>query len=511
MLLIFSSLWQTNTTRDYSMTIPASAIVQVNSNVLSAGGLQLVMNGVFLTDNTRVPIGNLVPFSSADNVTAYFGAGSTEATLAAKYFSGYTISQSKPALLYFYQYNAAAVAAYLRGTSLAAISLVTLKTYSGTLTLTIDGVAHTTASISLAASTSFSDAASIIQAALVLAGFTGVTCTFDSVSSAFIVTSSTTGALSTISQGTGTIAANIGLTAGTLSQGAAAATPGGAMDILKGISRNWATFTTTFEPLLADKILFATWNSAQNNRFCYICWDTDAQAIVSGSTINIGAIVKATPYSGVAVIYNDKNHAAALSGFVASLDFTIFNNRPTFAFKSQEGLVASVSNETTADILIANGYNFYGAYATAAQGFNFLYPGQISGQFTWIDAYINQIWISSSFESTLMTLLTSVPSIPYNTYGYQGLIETSLRDDINEAINFGAIRVGVRPTSTETAVVNNSAGVAIDETLFSQGWYLQVKDPGGTARGNRESPVINFWYMDGGAVQKINMTSTLLQ
>ena len=492
------------------MTIPASAIVQINSNVLSAGGQQLAMNGVFLTNDVRVPIGSLLPFSSADNVTAFFGSGSTEATLAANYFLGYSIAQSKPALLYFWQYNTVAVAAYLRGTSLAAITLAVLKTYTGTLTLTIDGVSHTTASIVLSSATSFSNAASIIQAALVTAGFTGVTCTYDSLASAFVVTSSTTGATSTMSQGTGTIAANLGLTAGTLSQGAAIATPGGSMDTLKNVSRNWVSFTTLFEPVTADKQLFAIWCNAQNKRFMYIVWDTDAQAIVSGSTVNIGAIVNSLAYEGITCIYNDKAHAAALSGFIASLDFTLTNNRPTFAFKSQSGLIPSVTVQTTGDILIANGYNFYGAYATAAQGFNFLYPGQISGSFDWIDAYVDQLWLAQRFESTYMTLLTSVPSIPYNDYGY-AIIETALRDDITAAINFGAIRVGVRPTSTQTVAVNNAAGVDIAETLFAQGWYLQVKDPGGIARGNRTSPSINFWFMDGGAIQKINMTDTLLQ
>jgi hypothetical protein len=210
-------------------SIPASAIVNINPQVLSAGGLQLNLNSIFLTSSTRVPIGSLLPFSSQQNVADFFGPTSTEATLATNYFLGYSISSTKPGLLYFYQYNAAAVAAYIRGTSLAAVTLTTLKTYSGTLTFTIDGVSHTTASINLTGATSFSNAATIIQAALVAAGFTTVTCTFDSVSSAFVVTSGTTGASSTITQGTGTIAANLGLNAGTLSQGAAITNPTAAM------------------------------------------------------------------------------------------------------------------------------------------------------------------------------------------------------------------------------------------------------------------------------------------
>jgi len=491
-------------------TIPVSSIVQVNPNVLSAGGQQLALNSVFLTSSTRVPIGSLLPFSSADNVATYFGSTSTEATLASVYFNGYSISQSKPGLLYFYQYNAAAVAAYLRGTSLASMTLVQLQALSGTLTLTIDGTAHTTASINLSGAASFSAAATLIQSALVTAGFTGVTCTFDSISSAFVITSSTTGALSTITQATGTLAAGIGLAAGTLSQGAAITNPTSAMTAIANISTNWVVFTTLFEPVLADKTAFATWTNSKNNRYVYIAWDTDVNTIVPNTTATFEYQLAQNGSSGTTVLYNSVTHAAALCGFISSIDFTQTNNRPTFAFKNQSGLIPSVTDQTTGDVLIANGLNFYGAYATAAQGFNFIYPGSVSGPFKWLDSYINQIWMNASFQSTLMTLLMSVPSIPYNDYGYT-MIETALRDNINAAINYGAIRVGVQPTSTEVVAINNAAGTAIDRTLFQQGWYLQVKDPGGTARGNRTSPNINFWYMDGQAVQKINMTSTLLQ
>jgi len=36
---------------------------------------------------------------------------------------------------------------------------------------------------------------------------------------------------------------------------------------------------------------------------------------------------------------------------------------------------------------------------------------------------------------------------------------------------------------------------------------LQVLDPGAQVRGNRGTPVINFWYTDGGAVQQITLAS----
>ena len=43
--------------------------------------------------------------------------------------------------------------------------------------------------------------------------------------------------------------------------------------------------------------------------------------------------------------------------------------------------------------------------------------------------------------------------------------------------------------------------------IEQQGYYLQILDPGAQVRGNRGTPVINFWYTDGGAVQKITIAS----
>ena len=60
------------------MSIPASAIVQVNPGVINAGGQALALNGLILTANTAIPIGSVQPFASSTAVSAFFGASSTE-------------------------------------------------------------------------------------------------------------------------------------------------------------------------------------------------------------------------------------------------------------------------------------------------------------------------------------------------------------------------------------------------------------------------------------------------
>lgn len=491
------------------MSIPASAIVQVNPGVLSGGGSALDLSGLFLTNDGSVPIGTVKTFSNQTDVANFFGSTSNEALMAASYFLGFDNKTKTPGQILFAQYPAANVAAYLRGGSLASMTLAQLKALSGTIIVTVDGTVKTSSSINLSAATSFSNAATIIAAAFT----SGPNVTWDSQRAAFVITSATTGASSTITVATGTLSAGLMLTAAlgaVTSQGAVAGVPATNMDAIKAITQNWASFATVFEPVTADKVLFSTWTNAQNNRFAYVGWDTDAQAIVQNSTTCWGALIKASTLAGSIPVYKDPLHAAFVVGAIASIDFTRTNGRITMAFKSQSGLTASVLDQTTGDTLISNGYNFYGSYATANQLFTFLYNGQVSGQFAWIDPYVNQIWLNNAFQLAMMVLLTGVPSIPYNAAGY-ALIEAACMDPIIAALNFGAIRPGVPLSTLQAAQVDGAAGVSISGILNTRGWYLQIKPATAQVRAARTSPPMTFWYMDGGAVQKLNLASIEIQ
>ncbi|RWI97955.1 MAG: DUF3383 family protein [Mesorhizobium sp.] len=152
----------------------------------------------------------------------------------------------------------------------------------------------------------------------------------------------------------------------------------------------------------------------------------------------------------------------------------------------------------------------YGAYATAAQQFLEFQNGTVSGEFEWLDSYINQIWLNNQLQLSLMELLQNINSVPYNAAGYE-LIKAACLDPINQALNFGAIRAGVTLSALQIAQINSAAGVKANDTLQLQGWYLQVNDATPQVRQARQSPPINFWYMDGESVQQIELTSTLVQ
>lgn len=490
------------------MTIPASDIVVVNPGVVGSGGNPLALNGVILTKNTLLPTGEVRSFASNAAVSSFFGPASAEYAIAQTYFLGFDNSTIKPGALLFAPYVDTARAAWLQSGSMAGVSLTELKAIpAGVLTLTVDGVSKTSSSIDLSAATSFSNAATLITA-----GFTGPsapTCAWNAVNSTFTLTSPTTGDASSITFATGTLSAGLMLTSATgaiLSQGQAVDTPNTAMDSVKAATQNWVDFMTLWEPVTADKELFADWSNAQNQRYVYVAWDTDAQAIVQGSSTCFGAIAKNLAYDGVMCVYNTKELAAFVLGTVASIDFTRTNGRITAAFKSQSGFTPTVTDQQVAANLLANGYSFYGAYATANDQFNFLYDGQMPGKWKWLDTFVNQVYLNAQFQLALLSLLTSVKSIPYNEAGYS-LIRAAMIDPINSGINFGSIRTGITLSESQKAQVNQAAGRDVSTIIEQQGYYLQILDPGAQVRGNRGTPVINFWYTDGGAVQKITVAS----
>lgn len=359
---------------------------------------------------------------------------------------------------------------------------------------------------------------------------TAVAVTYDSVSTGFVITSGIVGPSSSVAFATGAAATSLLLTAATaatLSQGAGGATPAAFMEALLVQNSNWVTFWTAFDPDSgvgnSVKQAFAAWKnqSPHNDRFLYACWDTDPTVTTTlPSSTCLGQVLAANNDNGTALVWEatDLNLAAFIAGAVASIDFTQPRGRTALAFKSQPGLVASISDPTSAANAggnpqvansFGNGYSFYGAYGSATSTFVQFQRGFVTGLFLWIDSYVNQVVMNYSFQNALMTFLTGIKSVPYSTAG-NALIEAALGPTIQQFLSFGAFGPATLSAS-EIAEVNNAAGANIATTLQAQGYYLQILPASPTQRANRTSPPMTFWYIDQGSVQALNLASIELQ
>lgn len=412
---------------------------------------------------------------------------STEATSSAASISGTTLTVGGTITGFF------ASGQTVLGSGVTAASIITAQ---------LTGTAGGAGTYSLSQSSTVSSEAITTEP-------TPLTVAWNAVNATFTIQSGITGLVSTIGDATGTIAAGLQFTSATgaiLSQGAPADTPTSAAANIAANTQNWAAFTTLVEPSLAHKLEYAVWSNQQNNRYLYVGWDTDAQAIVANATEPFGVVVDELEYNGVMALYNTLETAVFVLGSIASINFNAKNGRITLMGKTQSGFTPTVTNAQIANNLLANGYSFYGAYATANQQFNFFNNGQMAGEWKWVDPFVNQIYLNSQFQLALLTLLTTVNSIPYTPSGY-ALIRAAMLGPIQQALNFGSIRAGVTLSPQQIAEVNEEAGVDISQPLQNSGWYLQVLDPGAQVRGQRGTPVINFWYTDGGAVQRITLSS----
>lgn len=486
-------------------SIPASEIVTVLPSVLGAGGTAMALNAVIISDDVKFVAKE---YSNADAVGNDYGTTSDKYKFAQIYFNGFTGSTVKPSALFISKYSAVASAAKLTGASLRSMSLDRLKAITGAISVTIDGVLKT-GTVNLSAATSFSNAATLIATALTAA------VTFDTQLQSFVIASGTTGATSSISFATGAAAEALALTELTgaqLDNVTTVDTATTAMKRLTNYTLNLSTIVVETSTALDDDIQkeIATWVSLQNHRYWLVKYGEEPTALIANNTTNFAGWVAENNVADVTCVYGTFKHAALCAGYAASLNFSELNGRTTMDFRSTSTLAPSVTGVDDANALESNGYAYYGAFATANDRFIFLRNSIVSGEFKWVDAYLNQIYFNSQLQLAQITGLIANKSIPYNEVG-KSKVRASAQDPINEMLNFGGIQTGVALSEQQKSIINNEAGVDAATIIFNQGYYLMIRDATAQVRAARGSFPIKLWYTDGGSVHSINIASINVQ
>lgn len=486
-------------------SIPASEIVTVLPSVLGAGGTAMALNAVIISDDVKFVAKE---YSNADAVGNDYGTTSEKYKFAQIYFNGFTGSTVKPSALFISKYSAVDSAAKLTGASLRSMSLDQLKSITGAISVTIDGVLAT-GTVDLSAATSFSNAATLIATALTAA------VTFDTQLQSFVIASGTTGSTSSISFATGAAAEALALTELTgaqLDNVTTVDTATTAMKRLTNYTLNLSTIVTETSTALDDDIQkeIATWVSLQNHRYWLVKYGEEPTALIANNTTNFAGWVAENNVADVTCVYGTLEHAALCAGYAASLNFSELNGRTTMDFRSTSTLAPSVTDVDDANALESNGYAYYGAFATANDRFIFLRNSIVSGEFKWVDAYLNQIYFNSQLQLSQITGLIANKSIPYNEVG-KSKVRASAQDPINEMLNFGGIQTGVILSEQQKSIINNEAGVDAATIIFNQGYYLMIRDATAQVRAARGSFPVKLWYTDGGSVHSINIASINVQ
>ena len=256
--------------------------------------------------------------------------------------------------------------------------------------------------------------------------------------------------------------------------------------------------------MTSDEILaYSAWNNSQNVSFLFSAYVEESSA----EAIAVKEAVENNTYNGVSVVYGTAEYAVFIMAEAASIDWNRRQGVINFAFKSQSGLAAVVTDGTTAANLEAKGVNYYGRWATRNPEFVFLYNGAVSGNYKWLDAWVNAIWLRATVQISCMDGLKMAGRVPYNEMGYTQ-ISAWLQDPINTAIFNGCIDAGVKLSEKQKAELYIEAGEDISEQLYTEGYFYKVEDPGAVVRAERGTPIINLWYTYGGSVNKLNIPLT---
>ena len=221
-------------------------------------------------------------------------------------------------------------------------------------------------------------------------------------------------------------------------------------------------------------------------------------------------MLKNADYEGTVLLFGIIDHAVAAMSIWASVDWNRYNGLPTMAFRSQNGLAASVTDETIAENLLSMNVNYYGRYASRVEDFTFFYNGKlVGGDFGFIDAYIGNIWLRNALQNAILNGLQQVARTPYTDAGYNQIRAWCL-DPINRGLNNGVIQAGLNLSEAQKAQLYNEIGQDVSEQIYTDGYFLLVEDPGAQARVERETPICGLWYTYGGAVQKIELPATVI-
>lgn len=494
------------------MTIPLSKDFSITPNVVTPAGSAVDANGLILTDNELVPVGKVASYFTAADVAAMMGSTSREYLAAQRYFSGYDNSSVIPGELLFTRIVTGDTSGHLLSGSLKGTQLSTLQEVpDGTLTITVDGELLTSSTISLSSATSFSDIADKLKTGM---GATKVSVEWLPLANRFIIRSATTGASSSVSYATsGPISNALLLTqdaAAIVSPGAVATSMTDTMNNVVNVNQNWVLFSSVVDLTDAQKTLLCAWASASKNRFGYVLHDTaNLGTIANNQNCFVQKVVAANGYENIFPVYGSYQYAAAVLAFAASINFSRTNGRISFKFRGFSGLVPNVSDMATAQALKSNGYNFYGSYGLNKTLRQYASDGAITGKFAWLDTFISQVWINANLVSAFANLFTNDQSYSFNSAGYAA-VSAAVIDVVEQAINFGAIQRGVALDQAQIRIVNNTVGKDISATLFSQGWFLYIPTQTGSARLERDLQGVIFYYVDGGLIQSINMSSTAI-
>jgi Protein of unknown function (DUF3383) len=455
------------------MAIPMSNYASVTSAV---GGTSPAatrsLGGLIITNNTLVPTGTFLNFTSAAAVGTYFGTGSEEYLRAVFYFGWISkLGTQAQVLSFWFWNNDAATGSLIYGVQ----GTYTLSTFtaisSGELSLTLGGFTHTLTGINLGSAGSLTAVATDITTAINAyssggSAWTAAVVTWDSTTSQFNLVSGTTGAdvVSVTAAGSNDLGGPLGwLTGAIYSNGTAAQTLSANLNQLITIDNNFGSFclANEFNTTLANVEAAANWNNSltPNIQFMYSAPVTAANAASwNTALIGIGGVTLTLQYPGGSDP-TGAYHEMMPMMILAATNYTARNSVQNYEFQIFNA-TATVTTQANYALYTGLRINFYGQTQTAGSTLNFYQQGVMMGlpvNPSDQNVYANEIWLANALQTALMNLLLSLAQLPADAQG-QAQALAVLQSIINQALLNGTISVGKTLDIDQQLYITNATG-----------------------------------------------------
>lgn len=488
-----------NTGLNVSDVVSVQVVMSPIAAALRNFGALLILGDSNVIDTTE----RIRQYSDIDGVIDDFGTSAPEYSAAALFFG----QSPQPEICYIGKWARAATSAVLHGGILSAaeqaIANFTAIT-SGGFSIVIDGAAATDVTgLNLSAVTTLAGVAAAVQAKLP----SGVTCVWNATQGRFDITSSTTGATSTIAfataPGSGTDARSvlkIGSTnGGSLVDGIAAESLLSAVGIMADQSNDWYGLyvASSVDPSESDVVAVAGLIEASSVSRIYGVTTQDTGVLSAADTGCIASQLKALGYKRTFVQYsgNSEYAAASIFGRAFTVDFDGSNTTLTIKFKQEPGVVAEYIPATQAATLKDKHCNVFVAYNNDT---SIIQEGvMVNGYF--FDEVHGTDWLQNAVQTAIYNLLyTSTTKVPQTDAGVN-LIVATICQELDRAVNNGLVAPGVWNAS--------GFGALKQGDTLAKGYYVYAQPVALQSQANREArkaPAIQCAIKLAGAIHSVD-------
>lgn len=495
-------------------SLSISPLINVTASLEQAAVQAESIQTLLMLSNSPVidVVTRMETFNSATEVATYFGSNSPEAAAAAIWFS----QSPQPLSLNIGRWAKTASSGQLFGASLTPTQQ-TIATWQavidGGFDITIDGGAATLVTgLDFAAAGNLNAVAALIQAAL-----TGATCVWNALTESFIITSTTTGATSTVSfatspaGGTTDISAMLGMRSTSLgayqANGIAAESALAAVTIFdENFGQQWYALNI-LGAVDADHEVVGPFLAASSNKHFYWVSTQEAAILVPTSTTDIAYVLQQakTPKTAVQFNGNSPYSALSLAARILTVDYTGSKTALNLMYKQEPGILPDNLTSLQLASLLAKNCNGFLAYNNGA---SIIQPG-ICSDGNWIDTIIGADALTLAIQTAVFNLLyTSTTKVPQTDAGMHQ-IKVTIEQVLAQFAANGFIAPGVWNGPLFGSLQPSSDGTP---PTLTKGYYVYQPPIASQSQGTRSARISVPFQVAvklAGAVQTVDVAITL--